>query len=330
LSDLPVLGPIHPPEPKDSFSERIRSVAAWTLCIAFFYLIPLEWASLEWEWTEKGTWRISADGEGSFLLAGLTLLWALVNLVAALVFLIAGAWTHFAHERTGSVQSLRIRDVIYYFAWVQCLITAASLLAELFLFADVAGVLHHLIPFAPHSLMIVAFLFLFRGHFNRYGLRGASLGGWFQMIGAAGLLYALVYLFLDPWVTEPVARYFSLELVSWREESIAREIGEAGQSGLLAVLSQALLVGVIGPIGEEVMFRGVLQQTLAERIGHPVSVVLTALIFALFHVDVVMFAPLLVLGLILGILKAMFRSLWAPILFHVVNNTVSVILDLIS
>lgn len=329
MSDLPVLGPVHRLETKDTFSERIRLVAAWALCIAFFYLIPLEWASLEWEWTEKGMWRITADGEESVLLAGFTLLWALFNLAAVLVFLIAGAWTHFAHERKGSVHALSVRDVAYYFAWVECLITAVSLLAELFVPAAIKGfVQQHLLPIAPHSIMIIAFLFLFRGHFARYGLRGASLGGWVQMVAAVGGLYGLVYFFLDPWVTEPVARYFSLELVSWREESIAREIGEAGRSGLLAILSQGLLVGVIGPIGEEVMFRGVLQQTLAERIGHPVSVILTSLIFALFHVDVVMFAPLLVLGLILGILRAVFQSLWAPILFHVVNNSVSVILDL--
>lgn len=104
----------------------------------------------------------------------------------------------------------------------------------------------------------------------------------------------------------------------------------AEQSGWLPLLSQGLLVALIGPVGEEVMFRGVLQQALAERIGQPVSILLTALLFTMFHVDVVMFAPLLVLGLILGILRAAFRSLWAPILFHVVNNSASVLLDLLS
>ncbi|MEW9033188.1 MAG: CPBP family intramembrane glutamic endopeptidase [Planifilum fimeticola] len=330
MTDLPALGPVHRPEPPDTVSGRIRSMAAWALCIAFFYLIPLEWASLEWEWTEKGLWRITEDGEESVLLAGFTLLWALFNLAAALAFLITGVWTHFAHERKGWIRSFPLRDVVYYFAWVECLITAVALLAE-FVPEDVRGFVHqHLLPVAPHAVMILAFLFLFRGGFDRYGFRGASPGGWVLMVATVGGLYGLVYLFLDPLVTEPVARYFSLELVSWREESISREIGEAGQSGWLALLSQGLLVGMIGPVGEEVMFRGVLQQSLAERIGQPASVLLTSLLFALFHVDVVMFAPLLVLGLILGILRAVFRNLWAPILFHVVNNSVSVILDLLS
>lgn len=330
MSDLPALGPVHRWEPPDSATERIRSVAAWGLFIAFFYLIPLEWASLEWEWTEKGLWRISENGEESILLAGFTLLWALFNLVAVLVFLITGAWTHFSYERRAGIRILSLKDVAYYFAWVECLITVVSLLAE-FVPADIRGVAYqHLLPFVPHSVMIIVFLLLFRGHFARYGLRGISLRSGVWMIIVVGGLYVLVYFFLDPWVTEPVARYFSLELVSWREESISREIGAAGQSGWLALLSQGLLVGLIGPVGEEVMFRGILQQSLAERIGRPVSIILTALLFALFHVDVVMFAPLLVLGLILGILRAVFRNLWAPILFHVVNNAVSVILDLLS
>jgi membrane protease YdiL (CAAX protease family) len=330
LFDLPAPGPVHRPEPPDTVSGRIRTMAAWALCIAFFYLIPLEWASLEWEWTEKGLWRISEDGEESLLLAGLTLLWALFNLAAVLAFLITGIWTSFAHERKGWIRVLPLRDVVYYFAWVECLITAFALLAE-FVPEVVRGAVHqHLLPVAPHAIMILVFLFLFRGGFDRYGFRGASPGGWVGMVAAVAGIYGLVYLFLDPLVTEPVARYFSLEPVSWREESISREIGAAQQSGWLPLLSQGLLVGVIGPVGEEIMFRGILQQSLAERIGQPMSVILTSLLFALFHVDVVMFAPLLVLGLILGILRAVFRNLWAPILFHVVNNCVSVFLDLLS
>lgn len=329
MSDFPALGPAHRLEPPNSFSERIRMASAWTLCIAFFFLIPLEWASLEWEWTENGLWRISAGGEDSLLLTGVTLLWALLNLVAVLVFLIAGVRTNFADERRGW-RALSVRDVVYYFAWVVCLITAASLLAE-WIVPDNQGFVHqYLLPAAPHSIMIIAFLLLCRGHWDRYGLGRISWGAGLGMGVVVGGLYGLVSLFLDPWVTEPVARYFSLELVSWREESIAQEIGMAEQSGWLPLLSQGLLVALIGPVGEEVMFRGVLQQALAERIGQPVSILLTALLFTMFHVDVVMFAPLLVLGLILGILRAAFRSLWAPILFHVVNNSASVLLDLLS
>ena len=292
------------------------------------FLIPLEWASLEWEWTENGLWRISAGGEDSLLLTGVTLLWALLNLVAVLVFLIAGVRTHFADERRGW-RALSVRDVVYYFAWVECLITAASLLAE-----DCSGQPGLCPPISASGRPPLhhdhRFLFLFRGRWDRYGFGRISWGAGLGMGVVVGGLYGLVSLFLDPWVTEPVARYFSLELVSWREESIAQEIGMAEQSGWLPLLSQGLLVALIGPVGEEVMFRGVLQQALAERIGQPVSILLTALLFTMFHVDVVMFAPLLVLGLILGILRAAFRSLWAPILFHVVNNSASVLLDLLS
>lgn len=330
MSGLPEIGPVHRLHAGHPLSERIRWMSAWALCIAFFYLIPLEWAALEWELTEKGLWRITEKGEESILLAVFSLLWALFNLLAVFVFLVTGVRTRFAHERKGRLGAFSIGDVAFYFAWVECLITVVQL-AELFIPAAFRGFVHqHLQLIAPHSILILAFLFLFRGRYARYGLRGISSGGWLRMAAAAGGLYGLVYFFLDPWVTEPVARYFSLELISWREESIAREIGAAGQSGWAILLAHGLMVGVIGPIGEEFMFRGVLQQTLSERIGRPMGVFLVSLIFALFHVDVVMFAPLLAMGLILGILRVVFQSLWAPILFHVVNNSASVILDLFS
>ncbi len=93
---------------------------------------------------------------------------------------------------------------------------------------------------------------------------------------------------------------------------------------------QVLMIGMIGPIAEEVLFRGLLMGVLAKRVGIAAAVFLSSVVFALSHVDVAFLAPLFVMGLILGVLYAFFRNLWVPILFHMVNNTVSVVLDLLQ
>lgn len=148
------------------------------------------------------------------------------------------------------------------------------------------------------------------------------------MTGAVTGLYLLLFFFLDPLVTEPVARWFNLELVSWREDDISAGISQAMETGWLSVMLQWFIIGVVGPVGEEVIFRGLLMQVMWRKIGATFSIVCSSVIFALFHADVAFFAPLLTMGLVMGILYVWFRSLWAPILFHVVNNSVSVLLDI--
>ena len=122
-----------------------------------------------------------------------------------------------------------------------------------------------------------------------------------------------------PWSSYPGGRRASPRKSGWRNKA-------AGFPFSVRDCWWAL----IGPVGEEVMFRGVLQQALAERIGtagqHPPhrpplhdvprrrGHVCPAVGFRVDPRD-----P-----------EGGFPSLWAPILFHVVNNSASVLLDLLS
>lgn len=88
-------------------------------------------------------------------------------------------------------------------------------------------------------------------------------------------------------------------------------------------LSLALLSG----IGEELFFRGAMQQALAIKLGSTAGILATALVFALFHVPFTsrMFtwpAMAFVAGVVLGYLLQWTGSLVAPIAAHVVVNAV--------
>lgn len=169
---------------------------------------------------------------------------------------------------------------------------------------------------------------MFRGRLSSLGFRSLPVRSWLQIVFIVGAAYAFIYFLLDPLVTEPVARAFSLEMTSWREDSISQGLTEAAGSGWMFAAGQVLMIGMIGPVAEEILFRGVLMGVLAKRVGVAVAVILSSALFALSHVDVAFLAPLFVMGLIMGIMYAYFKNLWVPILFHIVNNTVSVILDL--
>ena len=81
-----------------------------------------------------------------------------------------------------------------------------------------------------------------------------------------------------------------------------------------------VLMGVIAAIPEETIFRGVLQPTLQKMLGRWPGILLTAVIFAAYHVQYAFALPLLVshfvTGLVLGLLRERTGTLWAPAIAH--------------
>lgn len=95
-----------------------------------------------------------------------------------------------------------------------------------------------------------------------------------------------------------------------------------------SLILNLIVVAGFAAISEELFFRGALQQFIQEKFknGH-VSVWLTALVFSLVHFQFYGFLPRLILGTILGYLFLYTKNLWAPILFHFLNNATVIILN---
>jgi len=88
-----------------------------------------------------------------------------------------------------------------------------------------------------------------------------------------------------------------------------------------------LVIALIPAVGEELLFRGLLQRLLGEwtRNVHA-GVILTAFIFSAIHLQFFGFLPRFLLGLMLGYLLEITQSLWVPVFAHFVNNATLVIL----
>lgn len=92
------------------------------------------------------------------------------------------------------------------------------------------------------------------------------------------------------------------------------------------LLVNLLMIGVIAAVGEELIFRGVLQRLMIQMVKNShLAIVITALLFSAFHFQFFSFLPRFVLGLLLGYLMFYGRSIWYPILAHFVNNAMGVI-----
>jgi uncharacterized protein len=87
-----------------------------------------------------------------------------------------------------------------------------------------------------------------------------------------------------------------------------------------------LLIGVIPAIGEEMMFRGVLQQQLGRIFKNEhVMVWLSAAIFSAIHMQFEGFLARMILGALLGYLFVWTRNLWVPMIVHLLNNGLQII-----
>ena len=76
---------------------------------------------------------------------------------------------------------------------------------------------------------------------------------------------------------------------------------------------------VVGPLLEEVVFRGFLQPLMIQNFSEKGGIAITAALFALLH-GVHAFAPLFALALLLGVLKVRTQRLAGPILVHALHN----------
>ncbi len=115
---------------------------------------------------------------------------------------------------------------------------------------------------------------------------------------------------------------------------ITRLIGDQGGSNPLleivlnsqdplALLLLSLTAVVLAPLFEETIFRGVLLPVLGRYLGRSGAVLVSALVFAVAHLSIGELAPLLVLGLGLGLLRISTGRLLPCVVMHALWNGVT-------
>ena len=82
----------------------------------------------------------------------------------------------------------------------------------------------------------------------------------------------------------------------------------------------ALAAVLLAPAVEETIFRGIMYPYLKQRIGPPMAVSITSMIFAAIHMNLVIFIPLVFLGFVLTWLYEQTDSLLTPMMTHAVFN----------
>lgn len=99
-------------------------------------------------------------------------------------------------------------------------------------------------------------------------------------------------------------------------------------NGIGSLLYILLIVAVIPAIGEELLFRGVLQKIFINwsKNAH-IGIWISAILFSALHMQFFGFFPRLLLGVLFGYIFYWSKSLWVPILGHFINNGVVVVVS---
>ncbi|NLX29716.1 MAG: CPBP family intramembrane metalloprotease [Bacteroidales bacterium] len=107
-------------------------------------------------------------------------------------------------------------------------------------------------------------------------------------------------------------------------ERLTRAFLEVETTG--GLLFNLLMVAVLPAIGEELLFRGVIQKQLSAWSGsHHWGIWLSAALFSALHMQFYGFLPRMLLGALFGYLLVWSGSLWLPILAHFINNAGAVL-----
>ena len=87
-----------------------------------------------------------------------------------------------------------------------------------------------------------------------------------------------------------------------------------------------LVIAIIPAVGEELIFRGLIQKLLTRWFANPHwAIIITAFFFSAIHFQFLSFVPRFFLGLVLGYLFYWSGSIWLTILVHFINNAIATV-----
>lgn len=162
--------------------------------------------------------------------------------------------------------------------------------------------------------------------FNYLGLK--KLPVWSLL----GIVMMFTIVPFNAWVAEWNEGIAFPESMKAIEESLRnlKELNDATAEKLMLgsnLVVGILIFGLLAAISEEILFRSVIQKAFIKLFKNAhIAIIVTAFVFSAFHGDIYGFFPRFILGLMLGYMFWLSKSIWASIIMHFTNNTTIVML----
>ena len=137
-----------------------------------------------------------------------------------------------------------------------------------------------------------------------------SLRGFNPML----ILWGFVMVLLTGVVIEPLLELFP--------DAFLKMIDKMGMHGGWSIL----MLVVLAPVMEEVLFRGILLESVRSKHSAGRAIVVSALMFGVIHLIPQQVVNAFVIGLILGYIYVRTESLWPVIVIHALNNAMAYVI----
>lgn len=188
-------------------------------------------------------------------------------------------------------------------------LTVAAVVANMILFVGLA------------AIVLARFKMSGVGLVNGLGLRWGDRRGWVLTLGLIPVCIVVVF----------VAGYLLglLGWFGWVEKNFGDPTQEAvkalaGSKDIVLVVLTAISAVLIAPVAEELLFRVYVQGVLVELTRPAVGILFAGLFFGLAHGKLGVFPLLFVFGILLGMLYHFTRSVWPPVICHLLFNLINV------
>ncbi len=137
-----------------------------------------------------------------------------------------------------------------------------------------------------------------------------SLRGFNPML----ILWGFVLVLMTGVVIEPLLELFP--------DVFLKMIDSMGMHGSWSIL----MLVILAPVMEEVLFRGILLESVRSKYGAGRAIVVSALMFGVIHFIPQQVVNAFVIGLILGYIYIRTESLWPVIVIHALNNAMAYVI----
>ncbi|RIJ48578.1 CPBP family intramembrane metalloprotease [Maribellus luteus] len=172
--------------------------------------------------------------------------------------------------------------------------------------------------------------YLYQGSISKYLYLNKS----FQ--GSSFLMVIVLMVFMMPFINFTAELNSRLSLPSWlsdveqwmrNSEEEAARLTEAflNVRTIPGLAFNLFMVAFLPAIGEELLFRGVIQKIFTRMTrNHHWGIWISAILFSAMHMQFFGFIPRMVLGAVFGYLLVWSGSMWLPMLGHFLNNAIAV------
>ena len=150
------------------------------------------------------------------------------------------------------------------------------------------------------------------------------------LIALVAISFSLPFIgLLVEWNQAMVLPDFMAGIEDWMrsKEAEAKQMTEIFlRAGTLAdLLLNFIMIGFLAGLGEELLFRGTLQNMILRKYHNPhLAVWLAAIIFSAFHLQFFGFLPRMVLGAFFGYIYLWTNNLWIPAGMHTLFNSITI------